>query len=82
MITISLNKGNQEMKYNNPMLGNVSQLLDQKLVFVRYGVRLLNGQRCPNQKGKRFTSANIAEHNSKPDKDLAGTLADLILGGH
>ena len=64
------------------MLGNVSQLLDQKLALVRSGARLLHGQRCPNQKRKRFTSANTAAHISEPDKDLAGTLADLILGSH
>ena len=64
------------------MLGNVSQLLDQKLALVRSGARLLHGQRCPKQKRKRCTSANSAEHISKLGKDLVGTLADLILGGH
>ena len=64
------------------MLGNVSQFLDLKLAFVRSGARLLHGQRCPNQKRKKFTSAHTAEHISEPDKDLVGTLADLTLGGH
>ena len=84
MITISIQKqlNDKKKKYSKPILGDVSQLFNKKLGLLRYGTRLLHGQRYPNQKRKRLSSANTAEQFSKPDKVLVVILADHIPGGH